>query len=166
MLKDKCLNLVMDARKENSLDSLLAGRGKWRVVIQSHFDDEIDKPTNWRCIYDYGVYELYRRGEKKIKQEIEEAIIKICSQPYEDSAYLAAMAWCFQVEAEEDGDAPFTLNRKLILRAIRNSIKLNKEKLLQSNKWANSSVNLYCELQRLNKYIFKEYYSISIMDDE
>ena len=76
------------------------------------------------------------------------------------------MAWCFQVEAEEDGDAPFVLNRKLISRAISDSIKRNKEKLLQTDKWANSSANLYCELQRINKYIFKEYYSISIMDDE
>jgi len=166
MLKEKCLQLVMDAIKENSLDSLLSGRGKWRLMKHSHFDDEIDKPTNWRCIYDYGIYELYRCGEKSIKQETEEAIIRICSQSYEDSAYLASMAWCFQLEAEEDGTAPFMLDRMIILRAIRDAIKCNKNKLLKTNKWANGSANLYYELKRINKYIFEEDYNISIMDDE
>ncbi|TYZ30258.1 hypothetical protein FZ041_02985 [Selenomonas caprae] len=149
------LPMVQKARQENCLDLLLAGRGEWRIIERDMLGDFPDRPTDWAGINSLGIYEIYEKGDYKIKDELEKAIIKICIQGYDDDAYLAAMAWYEQLYYENAETAPFVLGRENILQAIKACIVRNKGKMLESTKWIYSCgkkgpYNLYDFMKIMN----------------
>ena len=129
------LPLVQKARKEKSLDKLLAGRGEWFVVQTDMFGDFPDRPTDVDGIYIFGIFKLYELGDTAIAQETEDAIVAICDQPYDDDAYLAGHAFYFYLCNLRSESAPFRMNIKRIEEAIKACIIRDKEKLLNTHKW-------------------------------
>lgn len=129
------LPLVQKARKEKSLDKLLAGRGKWFVVQRDMFGDFPERPTAVDDIYIFGIFEIYKQGDTAIAQETEDAIVAICDQPYDDDAFLAGDAFYFYLCNLRSESAPFRMNIKRIEEAIKACIIRDKEKLLNTHKW-------------------------------
>ena len=153
------LPMVIKAREDKCLDLLMAGRGKWRIIEQDMFGDYPDRPTDWHGIYLFGIYKIYEERDIAIKEELEKALIDICGQEGEDSAYLASLAWSYQLAFENESRAPFKLERNRILESIQTCIRNNKKELLASTKWVYSDDeypnNLYREIKMLNKYFIK-----------
>lgn len=149
------LPIVQKARNEKSLDLLLSGRNGWRIIEQDMFGDYPNRPTDWRGIYLFGIYEIYKSGDYNIKEEMKNAIINICDQSDEDSAYMAVLAWHTHLCFEHSSIAPFKLDKSSILSAIQQCLKRNKIILLNSTKWIYSDKeypnNEYNEIKMLNK---------------
>lgn len=156
---DCFLPMVIKAREEKCLDLLMAGRGEWRIIEQDMFGDYPDRLTDWRGIYLFGIYKIYEQRDVNIKEELEKAILDICEQEEEDSAYLAILAWSYQLSYENDLRSPFRLNRNRILQAMQFCIRNNKKDLLTSTKWVYSDDecpnNLYREIKKLNEYLIE-----------
>jgi len=129
------LPMVQKARQEDCFDLLLAGREEWRIIERDMLGDFPDRPTDWGGIYSLGIYEIYEKGDCRIKDEVEAAIIKICTQEYDDDAYLASMAWWNQLYFENAKTAPFFLEKNRILDAIQKCIVRDKDKLMNTKKW-------------------------------
>lgn len=132
------LPMVQKARQENCLDLLLAGRGEWRIIERDMFGDFPDRPTDWTGIYGRGIYEIYRNGDYSIKDELEKAIMNICSQGYDDDAYLASMAWSYQLYYENAKTAPFYMRKDRIYKIIKDCIAKDRDKLKNTNIWVYS----------------------------
>ncbi len=151
---DIFLPMVQKAQKENSLDLLLAGREGWRIIEQDVYGDYPNRPTDWRGLYLFGIYEVYRKGEYIIKNELENAIVNICKQKCEDSAYMAVLAWYTHLYFEYSSIAPFCLKKERILDSIQKCLKNNKSRLLMSTKWVYTDEeypnNEYNEIKMLN----------------
>lgn len=141
MNSEEYFMIVEKARKEQSLDLLLSARGGWRVIPEDMFGDYPNRPNDWRGIYLFGIYKIYKDGDKTIKNEMENAIINICNQEDDDAAYMAVEAWYYQICFEVASIAPFCLERKKILKKIRACLRKNKNKLLNTDKW----VDTLCE---------------------
>ena len=153
MVKD-AVKLVKDAVKNDEFCELLEGKGEY--YWESLF---VTIPTDWNIIIHRGIYGAYKENpDLGVDKLLEESILKL-SKGNIEQLYVAFMVMMYQIEYEEDNEAPFKINRTKILNEVEKEILRNKDGLSKCKKWQGygEENGLWDEILRQNKRVYEEY---------
>ena len=148
------VQLVKDAVKNDEFCELLEGKGEyeWECI-------NVSIPTDWGIIFERGIYGAYKENpDLGVDKLLEESILKL-SKGNIEQLYVAFMVMLYQIEYEEDNEAPFKINRTKILNEVEKEILRNKDGLSKCKKWQGygEENGLWDEILRQNKRVYEEY---------
>ena len=148
------VQLVKDAVKNNEFCELLEGKGEyyWEDLF-------VTIPTDWGIIIHRGIYGAYKENpDLGVDKLLEESILKL-SKGNIEQLYVAFMVMLYQIEYEEDNEAPFKINRNKILHEVEKEVLKNKDGLSKFKKWqcCSGENGTWGEILRQNKRVYEEY---------
>lgn len=153
--------LVVKAANEGNLYKILLGQDEYKCEINRFI--AADVPTDWSNII-RAIYVLYKEMPNlNIKEKYEEAINYICNQGFYE-VYCAVMVVFFQIMSEERKQAPFMLNRGVILRKLRTELQNCEEELKKCKEYTGKKYTdgMWGDIRRVNN-ILNEDYGITII---
>lgn len=154
-------DMIVKAINEGNLCKVLLGEGEYKCEVSRFI--AADTPTDWPNIIRV-IYLLYKeKPSLNIKDKYEEAINYMCNQSSYD-VYCAVMVVFFQIMCEEGKQAPFTINRDIILKKLRSRLQYYKEELKKCRDWTGRKYKnrMWGDIERVND-ILNEDYEITII---
>lgn len=154
--------IIIDSMKRKELHKVLLGKDNYKVHISPFIGTNV--PTDWPNIMRAGIYKVFDKyPELNIDEELENELYFLLDKGILE-IYVSVSVLFFQIMSEENGTAPFKINRDKILNIIRDVLVKNQNEMCEYKEWMGEyySNGIWGEFERINK-ILKEDYGITII---
>jgi hypothetical protein len=154
--------MVIESIKRDELYKVLLGEDRYKVELSPFIGANV--PTDWPNIMRGGIYKIFNEYPKlNIKAELENTLCFLLDKGVFE-IYVAVSVLFFQIISEENGVAPFKINRDKVVTNIRSRLMKSKKEMYQYKKWMGEyySNGIWGEIERINN-ILKEDYAITII---
>ncbi len=155
-------DLLLEAIKKNELIEYLEGKENYKLDM-GHWVNA-NAPTDWTRIIPKGLYRVYRENpELKLNDILEDALLEMMNrEPFD--IYVALSVIYFQLIREQRGDAPFNINREIILENLRKTLLENEKKMKNYFEWEgkDNEDGIWSEVVRIDS-LCKNKWNLSIL---
>lgn len=154
--------MVIESIKRRELYKVLLGEDEYRVDISAFIGANV--LTDWPNIMRGGIYKIFNEyPELNIAEELETTLLYLLNKGVYE-IYASVSVIFFQIISEENGNAPFKMDRDKILNIVRRALLKNQDEMYSYKKWMGEyySNGIWGEFERINT-ILKEDYGIAII---
>lgn len=149
--------IVIESINRNELYKVLLGEDNYKVNVSPFIGANV--PTDWPNIMRGGVYKIFNQyPELNIKEELEDTLYFLLDKGVFE-IYVCVSVLFFQIINEENGVAPFKINREKILSNIHSVLIKNKKEMCEYKKWMGEyySNGIWGEIERINNILYEDY---------